>query len=348
VLKSFLIAFVFISSLFANKVIYLSYDKTPQRVIKGEIFTITLKTLSTVRDFDDIHYEFSNHPGVKILDEFPQREEKGKYLYDTFHLLTTSTYARLPDVNASLIAQEEYNSTIISGKKLNVIALNPKRNFSNIIANQLVLVDYKTTSYDNRHNIVVFVLAAQNADLKTIHFENVFKQGIESLEEDYENPKVTYFVVIDKRKENFTFSYFNLLKNQFVNLNIPIVVIDDSVTTQSDLKPHDQSHDRIKMYIAASIALIGILLLVWRRKYVYLVLVIFPAAYIAYLAIPQKEICIKKGSQIHLLPVENGTIFETTKTKLLLQKEGSVKHFIKVKLQNNKIGWVKNEDTCTY
>jgi len=348
VIKPFLFLLLLISSLYANKVIYLSYDETPSRVVQGEIFTITLKALSTVQDFDDIFYEFSNYSGIKLLDEVPQREQKGKFLYDTFHLLSTSKAIKLPDVNATLIASQEYNSTFIKGEKLNVIKLNPKKNFSNVIANSLELIEYKTTNYDTMHNIVVFVATAENADINAMHFKNVFKQGVESSTDSYFNSKITYFVVVDKRVENFTFSYFNLLKNSFELITIPIIVIDDSVTTQSDLKPRDQSHDLQKMYAAAAVAIFGFVIILLKRKYIYLILIFIPLGYIAYLSIPEENICIKKGTQIHLLPVDNGTIFETTNTSYFLLKEGQTDRYIKVKLKNNQIGWVKNEDTCTY
>jgi hypothetical protein len=348
VIKLLVLTLLFASSLFANKVIYLSYDNIPKRVIQGEIFTVTLKALSTVKEFDDINYEFSNYQGVKLLDEVPFREQKGKYFYDTFHLLSTASYAKLPDVNATLIASQEYNSTLIKGDKLNVIKLNTKRNFSNIIADNLELEEYKTTSYDNSHNIVVFVASAQNSDIKAMHFKNVFKQGVESANNSYISSRITYFVVIDKRLENFSFSYFNLKKNRYATIDIPIIVDDDSVSTQSDLKPKDQSHNLLKMYAAAAIAFIGFILVILRRSYIYLILIFLPLMYILYLSVPQKDICIKKGSDIHLLPIDNGTIFETTTVRYYLPKEGSTDNYIKVKLKNNKIGWVKNEDTCTY
>ena len=334
--------------LFAERVLYLSYDKVPQRVIKGEIFPVTFKALSTVHDFDNIEYNFFNHNGLKVLDETPLREQKGKFLYDTFHMLVTDSQAKLPDVNASIIASQEYNSTILKGSKLNVITLNPKKNFSNIIANSFELQEYKTTTYDNYHNIVIFVATAKNSNLEAMHFKNVYKQGLESLNGSYDNAKITYYVVINKRFEYFTFSYFNLLSNSYKRISVPIIVDDDSVTTQSDLKPRDQSHDTIKMYIALAVSLIGFILILIRQKYIYLVFILIPLGYTLYLSIPQKEVCIKKGSNIYLLPVSNGTIFETTTTEYHLPKEGSVTNFTKVKLKNDKIGWVKNEDTCSY
>ena len=347
-IKAFLLVLLFISSLYANKVIYVSYDEIPTRVIQGEIFTVTLKTLSTIQNYDDIIYEFSNARGLKILDEVPIREQKGKFLYDTFHLLSTASSAKLPDVNASHIASKEYNSTFIQGEKLNVIKLNPKKNFSNIIADNLVLNEYKTTNYDNRHNIIIFVLSGENTNIDALHFKNVYKQGKESSTNSYLASKITYFIVVNKQLEHFSFSYFNLLTNRFEIIDIPIIVDDDSVTTQSDLKPRDQSHDRQKMYVAAAIAILGFILIVLRRRAIYLVLIFLPLGYILYLSSPEEMICIKKGAAIHLLPVDNGTIFETTQTKISLPKEGKTNRYVKIKLNNNKIGWVKNEDTCSY
>ena len=346
-IKLLLLTLVFLSSLYANKVIYLSYDEVPQRVIKGEIFPLTLKSLSTVRDAKRIKYKFSNAKGIKMLTSYPQRVKRGKYFYDTFYAITTQKWAKIPDVNATLDSEKEYESTFISGEKLNVIALNPKKNFSNIIANRFELAEYKTTSYDSTNNIIVFVANAQNSDIKAIHFEEIEKQGIESISESHLDSRITYFLVIDKKIENFTFTYFNLLKNNFSQITIPIVVDDDSVTTQSDLKPKDQSKERLKMSIAGVVAFVAFLFILWRRKYIYLIFLIIPLAYIIYLAIPDQEICIKKGAQIRLLPVDNGTIFETTEVRYTLLKEGSVQNFIKVKLHNEKIGWVKNEDICS-
>ena len=347
-IKTLLFTLLLITSLFANKVIYLSYDEIPTRVVKGEIFPITYKALSTVKNFDDILYDFSNHAGVNILDKVPQRVQNGKYYYDTFHMQVTKNTAKIPDVTAFLMAPQDYNGTVLKGPKLNIITLNPDQKFSNIIANNVTLQEYKTTVYDNEHNIVIFIASAQNSDITKMHFSNVYKQGIESQSGSYKDAKITYFVVIDKKIENFSFSYFNLLKNDYITLTIPIIITDDSVSTQSDLKPRDQSHDRIKMYIAASVALIGFFLIIIRRKYLYLLFVIIPLIYIIYLAIPAEKICIKQGAKIHLLPVDNGTIFETTQTPYHLEKEGQVQNFIKVKLNNNKIGWVKDEDTCSH
>lgn len=347
-MKILLLTLLFLSSLYANKVIYFNYEEVPQRVVKGEIFPITLKALSTLKNSQDIAYKFSNYQGLKLLTEIPSKEERGKYSFDTFYFLTTRAHAKLPDIEAYLPENDDAVSSFISGRPLNVISLNPKKDFSNIIANSFELVEYKTTQFDNKHNIVVLVAKATNSDINNMKFQNVYKQGIESSTESHLESRITYFIVIDKKKENFSFSYFNLIKNKFIPISIPIIVDDDSVVAQSDLKPKDQSHDKIKAFIALAVALMGIIFIVIRKKYSYLVFIIIPIGYIIYISIPSKSVCIKKGADIHLLPVSNGTIFETTTNKQHMVQEGSVDKFVKVKLHNEKIGWVKNEDICSH
>ncbi|MFT7859536.1 MAG: hypothetical protein ABXS93_01230 [Sulfurimonas sp.] len=346
-LRLLFIISLFVSALSANKVIYSQYDQVPQRVIKGQVFEITLKTLSTVKNFTDIKYKFTNLYGVKLLNATPYREKRGKFYYDTFKLYLTKNRTKLPDIEVSLVAEREYEPTTIAAKAIEVISLNPPKNFSNIIAENFELTNYKTTSYDNKNNIVVFSAVAQQSILKLMHFNHVLKQGMESNNHMLQDGKITYFVVINKKYEEFSFSYFNLPKNKFVTLTIPIIVDDDSVVTQTDLKPKNQSHEKIKLYLAIAFAVVLVILVVWRKKYIYLVLLVLPAGYIYFSAAPQTEVCIKKDASIHLLPVDNGTIFERTKSRTYLLQEGSVKNYVKVRLENDKIGWVKNEDTCS-
>ena len=346
----FLLLFAFFFTvLSANKVIYTSYVDVPKRVIQGQIFTVTLKTLTTVKQYDDIQYTIKNTNGIRFLNRVPYREHKGKFFYDTFYLYVTKKRAFIPDINVSLVANQTYESTLIPKQPLNVIALNPNKYFSNIVANDFNLLNFKTTSYDEQHNIVVFSATATNANLKAIHFQDVYKQGIESIKPSYtKEAKITYFVVIDKQLERFRFNYFNLIKNKFVTIDIPIVVDDDSVATQSDLKPKDQSHETIKMYIALAIALVGFVFIVIRKKYIYLVFIIVPLGYALWISAPQEEICVQQGAQIHLLPVDNGTIFNVTPSQKTFLKEGSAEGYTKIRLENDKIGWVKNENLCSH
>ena len=196
------------------KVLYLNFKTVPTRVIKGEIFSITLKTLSTVSDFKDITYKITNTQGLEILNSIPYRVHDSKFFFDTFYFLATSSSAIIPDFTATL--HDDFNTlykeTTLTGSKLKVVTLNPKDNYANIIANSFDLVKYKTSSYDDKYNIIVFVAQAYNSNIKALKLKNVYKQGIESMTESQFDSKITYYAVIDKKIENFSFTYFNLKK----------------------------------------------------------------------------------------------------------------------------------------
>ena len=334
----------------SQKIIYLSYDAVPQRVINGEIFPITIKSLSTKPDYQNISFTFENGSGVNLIDETASHTKVGKYFYDTFYFQAEKGTAVLPDFIATATdanGNEYPATTTLKGQELNVITLNPKDNFSNIIADSFNITNYKITSYNKNYNIVLFTAVASRSDLADIHINNVAKQGIESLDNNFMSPKVTYYAIIKKDIENFTFSYFNLQEQRFKKISFPVVVDDDRVTTQSDLRPKDQQFSQIKIMAAAAVFVVLLLLIVWKKKYIYLIVLTIPAAYILFSIRPSEIICVKEGSNIYLLPLKNGTVFEQLPVRKYLEVEGTTEGYKKIKLDNNKIGWVNNEDICS-
>lgn len=357
ILVSFFLLSIFLTTtLFAEdnisaqeeKVLYLSYKHVPKRVVVGEIFSVTIKSVPTIKKFKDISYKFSTSKSIKVLNTKPKRSIVEQNHYDTFNFQVLKENATLPSITASIVdTKRTYPSTSLKGQKLNVIALNPPENFSSIIANSFELVEYKTTKFDDTKNILVFTATAQNSDISKMLFSDVFKQGKESIKESYLTSKITYFIVIDKALENFSFTYFNLKSNDYSLVNLPIILNDDSVVAQSDLKPKDQSKELLKVKIAASAGLVLFLIIMWKKKYKFLIILLLPLAYIVSVLTPSKDICVRSGANIHILPVPNGTIFEKTTQKSILPNEGHVEDFVKVKLKNDRIGWVKNEDLCS-
>ena len=77
--------------------------------------------------------------------------------------------------------------------------------------------------------------------------------------------------------------------------------------------------------------------------FVALILII----YIVYLLIHAQIVCIKQGSDIQILPIPQGVVFEHTNKILNLEKLVEKQGYTKIKLQNNKVGWVNNEDICS-
>jgi hypothetical protein len=334
-----------------QKVLYLSYVDVPERVFKGEIFPVTLKSLSTIRTFDAITYAFKRSQGVKLLNREPERRTEGPYFIDTFYFLATGQVIRTPDIHATLIAGDDVRGerdAILPGERVESVVLNPGRDYAHILADSFRIDKSKTNRYNDKYNILVFQATAEHCHLESFSLNGVKKQGFESIEPSIDTSTMTYYAIIPRKLESLNFSYFNLKSRRFQNMSIPIVVEDDTVSTQSDLKPVEHGHTLLKIAAASGIGLVGFVLLLVYRKWWYLPLLIVPAAYIAYIAVPTEDVCVKEESPIYLLPMDNGTVFKMTQTRRIHEVQGSTEGFTKIKLDDSKIGWVKNEDLCAY
>jgi hypothetical protein len=334
----------------SQHILYSSYEDYPKSVFKGQIFSITIKTLSTQEEFEEISYRFDGGYGVRLLNEKPFTKEKNHYYYHTFYFSAISTSIKTPDIIISLIYNRYIQDELVylKGKKIKAIKLNPPKDFVNIIANDLKLTQYKTNEYNDRENIAVFSMEANHTTIENFKIPQDYIQGFESNISTIWQSNITYYAIFPKHLEQLEFSYFHLPSRKFKKLIMPIILDDDSVSTQSNLTPRDQRHTQIKLYISLSVALIALVLFILRKRYFYLFIIIFTTIYALYIAIPIQDACVKAGSPIYLLPMNNGTIFELTEKEKIFQIEGSIDGYIKIKLHNNKIGWIRNEALCTH
>ncbi len=329
------------------KLLYQSYYELPKKLFKGQLFTLTIKALSAQEDYN-ISYEFSNSVGVTLLSEEHIRKVVTPYFYDTFYFQVTGNRVKTPDISTSLSFEKtggELTETL-KGVDIETVCLNPETDFSSVLANEFRVLEYKTSQYDNQHNIVVFSAEAKMANLENFSLNVATKEGIDSYEADLPYSKITYYAVVSKQLNELKFSYFNLNTRRFQDLVIPIVVENDRVSTQTDLAPTQNTHSFQKMVIAGAISAIGLILFLLRRKKFYLLIFLLPLFFIAKLAVPIQHVCIKEDSNIYLLPMRNGTIFEQVPYRFTTELLGETQGFTKIRMQNNQIGWVKDEDLC--
>lgn len=331
------------------KLLYQSYFELPKKLFKGQIFTLTIKALSTQEDYQSLNYDFSKAYSIKRLDKEKESKVQAPYLYDTFYFQVTGSKVRVPDVKTSLVFSDlrEEMSETLRGSFIETVRLNPEADFSKVLANSFKITEYKTTQYDNQHNIVVFSAEAKMGNLKDFSLNIATKEGIDAYEENLPYSTFTYFAVVSKQLNELKFTYFNLGNRHFEDIIIPIIVHNDRVSTQTDLAPTQNTHAIQKMIIFGVVSAIGLILFLFRRKKAYLIIVIVPLFFIARLAVPTKYVCISADSNIYLLPMKNGTVFEQVPFQFKTEELGSSQNFSKIRMQNKQIGWVKHEDLCT-
>ena len=348
VLTLLLAAFVTPASLQAKqKVIYLSYhddtfkDNIPERVFNGEYFSITIKTLSTTGEHKKIKYTFKGGRGVRLQNHYPSRKYKSSYVLDTFYFLATSSNITLPNFTASLGSEK----STLKGEKIIGVTLNPDKKFSGILAESFKITAIDAKKYDNKHNIITFEADAKHCNIKAFKLSSANEQGFESAKTGIYNSSMTYYAVIPKKYETLAFTYFDLKKERYMKVKIPIEVIDDSVSTQSDLKPTESKNYLIKIAAAGVVIIIALIMLIVYRKWWIALFIVAPGIYIALQATPQESICVNANAPIYLLPIENATVFDVLSAQGTFEVKHSVKDYKQI-THNNKIGWVSENDIC--
>ena len=330
------------------KLLYQSYVELPQKLFKGQIFALTIKALSANEDYESLSYAFSNAVGLHLLSEEHARKVETPYIYDTFYFQVKGNHVRIPDATTSLIFNDtdrNLNETLI-GEIIETVRLNPEKDFSKILANDFRIIEYKTSQYDNQHNIVVFSAEADMGNLQDFSLKAAVKEGIDIYEEDLPHSTITYYAVVSKQLNEIKFSYFDLNTRRFSDVIIPVIVENDRVSTQTDLAPTQNSHAFSKIIIATLVSVLGLALFIIRRKKAYLLIFIIPLFFIAKLSVPIRHVCIKPDSNIYLLPMTNGTIFEQVAYEFTTEELGVAEGFTKIQMPNKQIGWVKDEDLC--
>ncbi|MDD2829351.1 MAG: hypothetical protein PHW18_07250 [Sulfuricurvum sp.] len=330
-----------------NSAVILTTTPPPSELYIGEIFPLTIKLTPTDVASGNIEYTLQNEAGIRIFSQTPQRVVKNDGVYDTFYFLVQDSTIRLPDITATVSASGAVSEPLI-GTSLNASGLNPPSTYANVLANSFKVIAYKTTAYNQESNIVVFTVKATRCNIATFSLVNAIKQGFESKTPNVDESTMTYYAVIPNSDQTLEFSIFNLQKNRYESISIPIVVDDDTVSTQSDLSPTDSRHTEIKIGASAIAGVLMIALYYWKRQKWYLIASVLPLFYFVFALLPNNNICVKKNAPVHLLPIKNGTVFKTTTQEESFEVENTVGEFKKVHLDDNTLGWVHENDLCSH
>ncbi|BDY12070.1 SH3 domain-containing protein [Hydrogenimonas cancrithermarum] len=328
-----------------ENLIYLGFEKLPKKLYVGEIFPVTLKVTSLVKDR---LYTVTLEDGKDvILIQEPELIEPKAINHLTFYFKATGTSLKLPDF---VVSYEDDPERVyrIEGNKIRAVRLNPPRDFCGVLAQKFSLVNYQASTYTKESNILALQLSVAYGNYDDFHLPRSANQGIDSYSGDLNDTTLFYYAVYPTEVEQVEFSYFNLSKNRYEKFQVPIIVKRSSVSTQSNLDPQESEFTKFK--IAATAMLIFIWLILWmtRKGWVYPILILLAAAYLLTYLIPLKSVCIRPDTTLYLLPTPQSTpfmqLYEQTTAKEMNKNGG----YTKVRLPNNTIGWVKNEDLCTY
>lgn len=335
-----------------SKNLYLSYIDYPKNIYKNQRFEIEVKALITRSNVDTIQTNFINGLNMEPLNLDstwePLEGERNTYI-NKFYFKSYENNFKLPDIQVSLYSSNNLvEQRVLSAPEINFLEVaKGDKNFSNIIASKLTIVDSKSKQYTNKEALTVIDIQALNSNLEDFRISGYEEQGITLIEDEYPNQHMIYYVVIPIHTKSVIFNYFNTQTNRLEKINLPIKFDEELVSTQTDLNPNNSNFEFIKKIIVASIALLFLILFIWKRNYLYLVLFLLTLIVFILFVMPNKTVRLKANSVIYILPTKNSTIFQKVATQTIVEdmkrKNGFVKIMFKIN-ENKYIGWVKEKD----
>jgi hypothetical protein len=348
-LRALIVLFFLISNIF-SKDIYLSFENVPENIYKYQVFEVEIKSIVLNEKFKDINTIFTNSENIEVLNPnsaWTFKENEDSFFYNKFYFKALTNDIKLPDIISTFFVDGNQSvDELLEGPKLKAQDINGGKNFSNIMAKDLNLSQYKISQYDNQNNLIVMELEAQISNLEDFHVNNseISKQGIDEIYTNMPSSKITYYAIVPIHWKKLEFSYFDTVNLKYEKINFPIEIDVDSVSTQSDLNPKDSAFSKYKIYTFLVVGVLFLLLSIWKRKLLFAILSIFPIAAAIVNLIPFRSAIVIPDAKVKLLPTKNSTIFYITDKKTDVKVIKIQNNHVKVLFNNGKIGWVDAEN----
>jgi len=184
---------------------------------------------------------------------------------------------------------------------------------------------------------------AKNSNLEDFRLPYFVNQGSKGLVSKNGEQILYYFVIVPFDTPSIKFDYYNATRGTLSTLEVPIIVEEDLVSTQTDLNPNQGNMGFFKKVFVAFMATILFMIYYYKRYRVSLFFAAFFMIILINMMLPNAHMTLKKDQKVYILPTFNSTVFKIIKedeeVEVLLDKNG----FKKVLFKNSHIGWVKNE-----
>jgi hypothetical protein len=314
----FFLLFILFIIIWANDLI-ITYPNLKKSYYKNQIINLKIKILNPKNK--DLNFSL-NHGEINIT--------KQPYIY-----ILNLKFKN--DLNNFLtLISQDFNKTIYLNSLFKTKTVETIPNFCNVLAENLKIYNPISTLSNNKI-LLSFTIKTKNANLKDFKINNDENLTIINKNE------AIYYTYLPKNTRKFTFYYFNTIEENYKKISIPIILKEETISTQTDINPEEKDFfTPLNILILITIAFFIIIFLIY-KKILILIIPIILSTYLIINHLPKGEKILIKNSPVRILPTKNSTIFYKpivdTKVKIL----NKTKHYTKIKI-NKKIGWVKNEN----
>ena len=326
----------FLSLLHADDV---AFSYVPKKVYEKQIFPISFLVTSSIQDAP-ISFNFVGEE-TPILKK-PEIIQNGTKTFYTFYFKTTDRLFIIPRITVTLNGAKK----TLDGVKIPVKKLPKAKNFSGVIASGLKVKNHQVSIFDEKTNLIAISLEAHDANLEDIYIPSALKDGVENAKRIGSKMEIDYYIVLPNEQTKLTFTYFDTIKDTFVEKSIKIKIHDGTVAAQTDLNPKDDSFETLKKYSLTILSTLFLVMFLWKRDFFYLVLAVVSAAILLTFYTALATICVKEGSPLYIVPTSTSTTIIHIDKRFTTTKLAERDNFVKIKYSNGTTGWIKNENLC--
>lgn len=317
------------------------YSYMPKKVYENQLFPVTIIAPGNGAESQP-QFTFDSSSETQPLFNKPLTIHNGPDSFYTFYFKASNTDIRIP----RLFISSESGEESLAPNTVFIQSLQQREDFCQVLAADMRVKNSQVSNYDEKSHIVTLSIEAFEANLEDMRLDKVQESGVENIKRDFAKVEAEFYVVLPLEEKLLKFTYFNTIKKQYVSLEVPVEVLDASVTTQSDLNPKEDSFDKLKKYTFMSLVGFFFIMFLFRRDFFYLVFGAVSLITLLTFYIPHKKICVKQGAPLYILPTQTSTVStkidQKLDTMLLSERDG----FKKVEYKEGIIGWIKNEDLC--
>jgi hypothetical protein len=314
-----------------------SYSYMPKKVYENQLFPITVVGLD-----DSPSLIFDTASPIQPLFQDPLIVRNGEDTFYTFYFKASSVTMFVP----MLFISSPFYDLTLDEIQIPIATLEKDAKFSSVLATNLKIKSQQVSNYDDENHMVTLMIEAYEANIEDMKLQNVKEFGIDNLKRVDAKVTAEFYAVLPRNQKELTFTYFNTIKKRFIEINVPVKVVNASVTTQSDLNPKIDAFERLKRYTLISFSLFFIIIFFWKRDFFYLILGVISMLTLLTFYIPHKKICVKQGSPLYILPTSTSTIGTYVESQLESMILGSRENYKKIEYKKGIIGWIKDEDIC--
>ena len=317
------------------------YSYIPKKVYENQVFPVTVICISECAK-NTPKFEFDIVSNIQPLFDEPLSIHNGDDSFYTFYFKAAQIDIRLP----RLFIKSDTTEFTLEPHTVMLGELKGREDFSGVLAADMKIQSSQVSNYDESNHLVTLSIEGFEANLEDMYLNHVLESGIEHLQRENAKVLAEFYFVVPANQKNIKFTYFNTIKKQYVYLQTPIELADNTVTTQTDVNPKEDSFDLLKKYTFMFLVGFFLLMFLIKRDFFYLVLGVISLITLLTFYIPHKKICVKQGAPLFILPTETSTmstkVDETYNTMLLGERDD----YKKIEYKEGIIGWIKNEDVC--